>query len=532
VSLSQSRLATETPTFADLIADIKRGLIKIPQFQRKFVWKEPQALDLLDSISKNYPIGSLLIWKTTEKLAIERNIGNFKLPKTDDMSPTDYVLDGQQRITVIYSTLGAPDDEEGFLPKFDLRSGLFVTTDEVEGSILFPLRWLYNTTKVLNFRTALQTYKDAQQLQERLDELIDAFSKYKLPVVTLKDLTVEEVCPIFERINSSGTKLATYDLMVAATWSEAFDLNARVDQIAHALAGKNFGKIKPDTVLKCLAAIHYSSIRQGQIINLRQLNSAEMDSLVERTRLSLLQAVDTLSTEFRIYSWDFLPYEALLIVLCYVYSRVASPSQVDMGRVRQWFWRSSFSQRYRVGGENFVSKDLQDVARFVIQAEGKAINFGVPPQPDQWARLPFRAANSLSVAFVLALASLHPRNITNSAKIDVTIALSHFNKKEFHHIFPRNYLKVNQIKGEHNAIANICMLAASENKAISDQNPQHYLPGCAGYGTTTGDTIFKSNALPLPSKFDYAKATYDAFLDKRKLIISAIVDNLCNGQHT
>lgn len=69
-----------------------------PQFQRNFVWKEEQAIDLLDSISNNYPTGSLLFWKTNTKLATERNIGDFKLPETDDMSPTSYVLDGQQRI--------------------------------------------------------------------------------------------------------------------------------------------------------------------------------------------------------------------------------------------------------------------------------------------------------------------------------------------------------------------------------------------------------------------------------------------------
>ena len=106
MSISSSRLSTETPFFRDLITEIQRGNIKIPQFQRKFVWKEEQAFRLLDSIKNNYPIGSLLIWRTNEKLSVERNIGNFKLPATDDMTPTDYVLDGQQRITVIYSSLG------------------------------------------------------------------------------------------------------------------------------------------------------------------------------------------------------------------------------------------------------------------------------------------------------------------------------------------------------------------------------------------------------------------------------------------
>lgn len=132
--LSQGRLATETPTFADLIAEIKRGSIKIPQFQRKFVWKEPQALKLLDSIANNYPVGSLLMWKTNVKLATERNIGNFKLPKTDDMSPTDYVLDGQQRITVVYASLGAPDNDGGFTPGYDLRRKVLTCPRFPQGS--------------------------------------------------------------------------------------------------------------------------------------------------------------------------------------------------------------------------------------------------------------------------------------------------------------------------------------------------------------------------------------------------------------
>jgi uncharacterized protein with ParB-like and HNH nuclease domain len=85
-----SRLSTGTPPIWSLIGDLKKGEIKVPQFQRPFVWKDEQAVRLLDSIASNYPIGSLLLWKTTSKLATERNIGDFQLPKTDDLSPTDY----------------------------------------------------------------------------------------------------------------------------------------------------------------------------------------------------------------------------------------------------------------------------------------------------------------------------------------------------------------------------------------------------------------------------------------------------------
>ena len=96
-----SRIETNTKFIRDLVTDIATGETKIPQFQRKFVWKHPQALDLLDSILKNYPVGSLLLWRTSKKLATERNIGDFKLPSTEELSPTNYVLDGQQRLTVI-----------------------------------------------------------------------------------------------------------------------------------------------------------------------------------------------------------------------------------------------------------------------------------------------------------------------------------------------------------------------------------------------------------------------------------------------
>ena len=65
-------------------------------------------------------------------------------------------------------------------------------------------------------------------MQARLDRLVDVLTGYQVPVVTLRDLTVEEACPIFERINSSGTDLSVFDLMVAATWSKQFDLNKTV----------------------------------------------------------------------------------------------------------------------------------------------------------------------------------------------------------------------------------------------------------------------------------------------------------------
>jgi hypothetical protein len=522
----QSRLDTATPYLKDLITEVKKGEIKIPQFQRKFVWKEDQALKLLDSLSSNYPIGSLLLWRTPVKLAVERNIGDFKLPATEDLTPTNYVLDGQQRLTVIYSCFGAPETEEGFAVAYDLKEEEFLELPSGRPAHIFPLRLAFNTTKLLNFRTGLLSLPD---YQERLDTLIGALSNYKIPIVVLKDLTVEEVCPIFERINSSGTKLSTFDLMVAATWTQSFDLSKEVEQISLALDPKGFGDIERETVLKCLAAVRFGAVRERDVLALRNVDRLEMPELVETTRAALLRTVDLLSTEFKVYSWDFLPYEALALVLCNIFARAKHFSPQQTNRVRQWFWRSAFSERYRVGGESFVSNDLALTSDFIIGGEGEAKSFGSPPTQAEWLKVMFRSRNSRSRAYVLALAARGPRNITNGSLIDTADALSSFNQKQFHHIFPKAFLIKGGRRAQSDLIANICMLAASENNKISDSDPANYLPECITHLGTEADAVFASNLLPAPGDFNYDRPTLDRFLKLRAAFISEYAEALCDG---
>jgi hypothetical protein len=524
-----SRITTDTSLINTLITGINKGETKIPQFQRKFVWKPEQALDLLDSIAKNYPVGSLLLWRTKDKLRAERNIGEFRLPVTDDMEPTDYVLDGQQRLTVVYSSVGAPESEAGFAVAYDLENESFIKLPENPKVHQFPLRRLFHTTQLLNYRTALQSLTQANTYQDRLDNLIQAFTEYRIPVVTLKDLTVEEVCPIFERINSSGTRLSTYDLMVAATWKDDFDLNDEIDEIQDALSPKGFGDVDRTTVLKCLSAVQLGTIKEDALKSLRDLTKEEMHSLIERTKAALLRTVDLLSTEFRIYSWEFLSYEALVVIVCYIYSNITHLSPEQVRRIRQWFWRSSFGERYKVGGENFVSKDIALVSAFVVNNQGTPSDFGEPPVDKEWMAIPFRSNVSRTRAFILALAARHPSNITNGAHIDITVALSSYNKKQFHHFYPRAYLRRIGTNADDNVLINICMLAAAGNNAVSDSSPSDYVPLYAEKLGSAASEVFASNLLPRPSEFPYKTASYEDFLLARRTIVTSFVNKLCDG---
>lgn len=525
-----SQLTTETYYFSQLVADIKKGEVKIPQFQRKFVWKDGQALDLLDSVANGYPIGSVLLWKTKDKLHAARDIGVFQLPQTDDLTPTSYVLDGQQRLTVIYSCLGAPEGAEGYKAGYDLSAETFV---ELKSGLtkpeIFPLRKIFNTTSLLNFRTSLLSLPNAQLLQQRLDEVIAAFTQYKLPVVTLKDLTIDEVCPIFERINSSGTRLSTYDLMVAATWAEDFDLNEKVSAILASVDAKGYGETERSTILKSVSAIHLGAIQDKALRDLRNLTTAQIDALASKTEAALKHAVDALSTQFRIHSWDFLSYEAVLIITTYIFRETKHLSAEQWARLRQWFWRASFGERYKVGGENFVSKDLQTVASYVIDGSGEAEQFGSVPKPAEWGTTQFKSNVSRSRAFILALAAAGPKNLPNGMSVDVQHALSSYNKKEYHHVYPRAYLKAIGESGSSNVLGNIVMLTSASNKTISDNPPSKYVPPLVASLGANCDAVFASNLLPAPSNFDYEKTTYNDFLAARGRILTDHVTKLIVG---
>ncbi|WP_323032427.1 DUF262 domain-containing protein [Paracoccus sp. (in: a-proteobacteria)] len=89
--------------YHDLINDIEKGVIKIPKFQREFVWPIEKTATLLNSIVKGYPIGTFILWKTDYRMGDVKDIGNIALPPTPSDRQVEYVLDGQQRMTSLFA---------------------------------------------------------------------------------------------------------------------------------------------------------------------------------------------------------------------------------------------------------------------------------------------------------------------------------------------------------------------------------------------------------------------------------------------
>jgi hypothetical protein len=161
---------------------------------------------------------------------------------------------------------------------------------------------------------------------------------------------------------------------------------------------------------------------------------------------------------------------------------------------------------------------------------GKEVGgMGSTPDDIELTRLAFRSNNSRSRAFILLLAACKPRNITNGAAIDTAEALSIFNKKQFHHIFPKAHLDRGDDSSNKNSLMNICMLAASENNWISDQDPHDYIPSLIVSLGGEAVSVFSSNLLPDPNQTDYSTISFDDFLRLRVALVKPVVQRLCAG---
>src|SRR6185312_8421841 len=106
----------------NLLREVQAGEIRVPRFQRPFVWKTDQRLDLFKSIYEGIPVGSFLIWRTRDHdLQCYDHLGSVR----------QYLLDGHQRLTTLYVALG-----EGLIGGGPIREDLVQDRDgeaQIEG---------------------------------------------------------------------------------------------------------------------------------------------------------------------------------------------------------------------------------------------------------------------------------------------------------------------------------------------------------------------------------------------------------------
>src|SRR4029077_13135773 len=394
----------------ELAGRILRGDILLPKFQRDFVWEKPQILDLLDSIVNNYPIGSVLLWRTHAKLRSERNIADLQIAPTQQDYPVNYLLDGQQRLSTICGALywNGTDENSRWNLAYDLRERKFVHLDTLDNPPLHQIRLNKLADPSIYFQhvSSLKSIgaHDFSVLEARAKELFDRFKDYKIATVTLHDMSIEAVAPIFERINSKGTPLTIVDLMRAATWSETFDLIDAIDGITSELEAKDFGGIERKAILRSISAASGGGFSEASIDGLRKHSPQELETAVLETKEAYARAVDFMSTELHIPSDAQIPYVNQVVVLSEVFRQLKHPTPAELAEIREWFWRTAVAGYFGGWNTGNMAADQLAVRRFVAAETNSIESTAVNPGAGLWTAQQFRSNAAHSKILILLLA--------------------------------------------------------------------------------------------------------------------------------
>ena len=405
-----------------IISRINSGDVRIPAFQRAYVWKQNQILDLLDSVVKNYPIGSILLWSTTEKLNHTRNIAGYKIPDNALEYPVNYVLDGQQRISSIYATFSDKTEQdkgsEKYNPNLDIfeicynfNTKTFISKNETNpnSNESVNLRGFFNGAKFFDYLKTLDPkyHNDAQELYSK-------FINYELPVVTIKNREKNEVGIIFERVNNTGTKLTTLDLMTAWTWTDNFHLLESITELLDELEEKNFGDLTQNILLQAISGL-ISDDTTTKAVTI--LTGEQVRDNWKHFCESLRKGIDFISSDLNCAHMDFLPYPQLIVAITKFFSIQGSPSNEQLNELKKWFWKTSFSNRYSTG--QTTEKMNVDITRITEirnnnYLETTKIKYTV--NKNELIETTFSKANPLTRAFLLLMSQRNPKDLVKESK--------------------------------------------------------------------------------------------------------------------
>src|SRR5438876_8821438 len=105
--MTTSRLIPTQKAVNQIVSDFAEGYLAIPEIQRDVVWKPDQVKELVLSVFRQYPCGSLIFWEPRLKDAnlVRAMIRPERLKQYNGQPPRYFLLDGQQRISALASVL-------------------------------------------------------------------------------------------------------------------------------------------------------------------------------------------------------------------------------------------------------------------------------------------------------------------------------------------------------------------------------------------------------------------------------------------
>jgi len=480
--------------YTDLISEIETGQVKIPQFQRKFVWNIKDSAKLLDSIIKGYPIGTFIYWRTNERLRAVRNLGNIVLPEPKHGEYVNYVLDGQQRLTSLYATLkgvkigeedGKTSDYSEIYINLCANEEEEIVTTEIENCS--PDKIIKLTDLMKGGYSIFKNYPE--ELHEKLDYYKNVLSGYTFSVINLKNAQIDVATEVFTRLNVGGKSLSVFEIMVAKTYhifekkdeankeEKIFDLSVKYEELSAELSASHYDTIPSSTILQVVSILLEGDCTRKTIL---KLDKMAFITIWDEAVSCIKSSIDFFRS-YGIVVGRILPYNALIVPFSYFYFKhTKNPTGIMKKRLEDFFWRASLGFRYSSGVEGKLVQDIAKIDKIIV---GELPNY-------EWAvnvNKEFVRANgwfstgkSFNKAILCLYAKQKPKSFDNN--LDVIIDNSWLKiatSKNYHHFFPKAWLAKNRQDVPYfnvNHIVNITIVDGYLNKnVIRTKSPETYM---------------------------------------------------------
>ena len=542
------------------------------------MWEKENVKKLWDSIYKFYPLGSILVWKTSIKLQNHRKIGGHTISEgTFNRSEYQYILDGQQRTTSLLTSLygGLIEGKDGFDPSVyidlsiedesetddDSYKKRFLYWDEIDdkgGSFLrntgrqkkfnsgiivklIDIKNNFGSVERSLVESELGDYKDYDHpIREQLRLLKQVLDNYRLSFIELKGIQVAEVCQIFERINQAGKPLDIFDIVVAKTFrpesngTDGFYLREYIDNFRK-LNNSNFLQIGDFDYLQIIAILIRENIEKSGIWNItpRYLNDIKTEQIEEiwkPAKKAINKTFDFFENTLNIKGPQLIPYRYFYLTIAVYFFENQNP---DYGFLKKYFWFNSFHNADLLSNTGDVNSHIEflnaqkqncktDFPRFLIDKE-------------TLRNSSYSSKGRLSRAILSLYASKQPKDWKYT---DRNVIVDNFffttDKPNLHHIFPTNYISQNPGANElnNNSLMNIAYLTQITNLEISDKNPLNYIQeydSNSEFQAVIKNHFLPSELLEWSRQESMPSDALDQFIEKRVDLIVEELKSILSG---
>ena len=506
-NLSQPK--PNTYRYQNLLARIEEGFFKLPKFQREFVWSVDKSAKLLDSIIKGYPIGTFIIWQTQERLAHVKNLGNVKIPPTKEGHPVNYILDGQQRLASIFVaikglTVSNKDYKKIYLDLENENDDEIISINNSDNSITISDLLDDNIKKLFT------NYPD---YIEKINEYRTRFQTYEFSVIDIIDYPIKKAVDIFTRINTSGKALTLFEIMVAKTYDEIdnFDLSDKYKELENDLERSKYS-IPNSTLLQSISVNLIQKCTRNDIL---ELNKKDIIDVYSQTTESIGKAIDYFRKKFSIQVSRILPYDALLVPFSYFFfQNKHGPNSEQSKMLQEYFWRASLASRFSSAVETRLEQDCKRIENILKEKKPNYDDLKVTLTVKDLEKYKFSTGEAVCKSILCLFSSLKPKSFVDNVSVILDESnLSRSNSRNYHHFFPKAYLKKQGIDNA-NVIANITLIGAEDNMNIGAKPPSKYMQEFENNNSELADML--STHL-IDDLDDYGINTddYQLFLHKR-----------------